>query len=134
MKNQKYTYLLFSFVIATTLLASCAATYKNQVKYIGKEVTDENRSKFVIGKTTIDEVIASVGAPSTDNFNSTGERTITYFFSKYETKQREANALEILNRISYPEEILHQQTKTYTFLFDDKGIFRSFNQFSVNVK
>jgi outer membrane protein assembly factor BamE (lipoprotein component of BamABCDE complex) len=60
--------------IGALLLAGCAAT--------GVQVKPEQLSKFERGKTTYQEVVASLGKPNFTSMTADGARTATYFYAE----------------------------------------------------
>ena len=60
-------------LIMVLLISGCATT--------GKEVTQDQLVDFKKGETTIDDVIAKLGAPTSSTVTATGQRTISYVFA-----------------------------------------------------
>jgi outer membrane protein assembly factor BamE (lipoprotein component of BamABCDE complex) len=52
----------------------------------GVKVTETQLSKFRVGQTTSQQVVAALGQPTTSNVSSTGERTLVYTFFHYQTR------------------------------------------------
>lgn len=61
-------------VAAALTLSACFAT--------GKKVTQEQVSQFHKGKTTYQEVITSLGAPTNSTLHSDGSRSISYSYAQ----------------------------------------------------
>jgi hypothetical protein len=48
---------------------------------VGKELTQDQLVDFKAGETTIDDVVAKLGAPTSSSVTATGQRTISYVFA-----------------------------------------------------
>lgn len=62
-----------SFLLAVLCISGCVTT--------GKEVTEDQLRDFKRGETTIDDVVAELGAPTSTSVTATGQRTISYLFA-----------------------------------------------------
>ena len=64
--------------LATIAMMGCVA--------MGTQVQEKQLSKLEKGKTTMQEVVASLGQPSTNTYNSDGTRTIAYMYMEAQTR------------------------------------------------
>jgi outer membrane protein assembly factor BamE (lipoprotein component of BamABCDE complex) len=55
------------------MVSSCAS--------VGKEVTQDQLVEFKKGETTINEVVAKLGTPTSSSVTASGQRTISYVFA-----------------------------------------------------
>lgn len=63
------------------LIVLCVLTLFGCVT-MGKEITEEQLAGFKKGETTIDQVVANLGSPTSSSVSSaTGQRTISYMFA-----------------------------------------------------
>ncbi|MEO5348460.1 MAG: nuclear transport factor 2 family protein [Magnetococcus sp. YQC-3] len=69
---------IFIFAAMVMLLSACATA--------GKEIKPEELSEFKKGKTTVEQVVAKLGDPTTASISDGGVRTLTYTFSHYQMR------------------------------------------------
>jgi len=65
--------LMFGSVVMLVLLGGCVS--------IGKEVTQDQLAGFKAGETTPDQVIAKLGAPTSNTMSADGRRSMGYVFA-----------------------------------------------------
>lgn len=65
-------------IVAAIYLVGCAAT--------GVEVKEESLADLKKGETTIQEVVAKIGNPTTSTLNMDGSRTIMYVYASSTTR------------------------------------------------
>ena len=53
---------------------------------MGTQIQEKQLSKLEKGKTTMQEVVANLGQPSTNTYNSDGTRTIAYMYMEAQTR------------------------------------------------
>ncbi|MEQ1601529.1 MAG: hypothetical protein ABL885_07155 [Methylophilaceae bacterium] len=64
---------ILNLATVVLLLAGCAT--------VGKEITQDQLTSFKKGETTIEEVVAKLGTPTSSSVTATGQRTISYVFA-----------------------------------------------------
>ena len=65
--------LMFRSVVMLALLSGCVS--------IGKEITQDQLAGFKAGETTPDQVIAKLGAPTSNTSSADGRRSMGYMFA-----------------------------------------------------
>lgn len=78
-----YCKRLFLIIINLLLLFSLSSCFK-EVHNVGYKFSDTDISKIIVGKTSKDFVITTLGSPSTKS--DFGKDTWYYVYSKYESK------------------------------------------------
>jgi hypothetical protein len=101
-------------------LAGCAAT--------GVKVSEEQAQSFQVGRSTYNDVVATLGAPTTTSVNSTGTRMAIYSYSAVQSRPQ--------NFIPYIGPLISgydTQTSAVTFTFDSRGILMNTSTAQSNV-
>ena len=69
---------LFAAVICTVILAGCAAS--------GAKVTEQQLAQMKVGQTTWNDMVATLGQPTSSAFTSQGMRTAIYSYAQVTTR------------------------------------------------
>jgi hypothetical protein len=67
--------LRFPLIVCAMLLAGCAAS-------TGKKISDADIQSFTVGKSTITDVEAKLGPPSTTTTTQDGTQSISYIYAR----------------------------------------------------
>lgn len=107
--NPRRAYLKRSFLMATLVanLHGCAVELHH-----GTQVSQAQAKSFVIGATTFDEVVSSVGAPSWSATRPNGEKMIGYGRS---TSRINPPSLETLAQGAPPTELVSVEMTIFVF-------------------
>jgi hypothetical protein len=104
----------FAILLAFLALSCCSTT--------GVEVSDNQAKQFVIGQSTISEVEAKLGAPTSNTTDSDGTETISYKISH--NHYDPMAYVPILGAFSYGSKSdVHQ----VNFVFAPSGVLQSYN-------
>ena len=95
------------------VLAGCSS--------IGTKVTPDQLSRFVVGQTTMDQVVAILGKPNGRNINSDGTKIITYTYSAYQT-----SATDFIPVVNLFTRTHNYSTSVATFIFDSRNILTKY--------
>ncbi len=95
-------------LLAGALISGCMTT--------GKEVTQEQLVDFKRGETTVDDVIAKFGRPTSSSYTASGQRTLSYFF--VHSQARPASFIPIVGRLAGGSD---SRTSHVFFIFGPDG-------------
>jgi hypothetical protein len=91
------------------LLAGCAAA--------GVKVSEQQAESFKVGTSTYNDVVATLGAPTSTTLNSDGTRVAAYSYSSVRSQPQ--NFIPIVNRFAAGYD---HETSAVTFAFDRAGV------------
>ena len=60
-------------IAALVFLSACAT--------VGREIKTEQLAELKKGETTVEQVVAKLGPPTSTSMNASGQRTLSYFFA-----------------------------------------------------
>jgi outer membrane protein assembly factor BamE (lipoprotein component of BamABCDE complex) len=101
-------------VVARALLVGCSAT--------GAKVTEDQLLQFQKGSTTLDQVVAKLGRPTTTMLMPNGERMIMYTYAQVQV--RPATYIPIVGVFAGGAD---SKSNSATLIFDTAGILKSYS-------
>lgn len=102
--------MVVSFV-ACYVLIGCAAS--------GVQVKEEQLTQFEKGKTTLTEVVSTLGSPSMQTLMPDGSRMIVYSYAQMQT--RPETFIPFIGAFVGGADV---KTNSATLMFDDKGVLQ----------
>lgn len=103
-----------AFILIALALSACAST--------GRQVSQAQLSDFKKGETTIDEVVAKLGTPTTTTLSSDGTRSLSYVFSQ--TQVHAATFIPIVGAFAGGAD---SQVNVTTLVFNSDGKLKEFS-------
>jgi hypothetical protein len=91
------------------LLVGCAAS--------GVKVSEQQADSFKVGTSTYDDVVASLGPPTSTTKNPDGTRIAAYSYASVRSQPQ--NFIPIINRLAAGYD---KETSSVTFAFDQRGV------------
>jgi outer membrane protein assembly factor BamE (lipoprotein component of BamABCDE complex) len=105
----RHSFKLFLLTALVTLTA-CVSTG-------GTQIDESKLQSFQKGKTTYAEVVAALGSPLSDTRSSSGERSVTYSYTRVQGSA--ANFIPVVGAFTQSND---SQSKTWIFNFDKHDI------------
>jgi hypothetical protein len=91
------------------LLVSCAAS--------GVKVSEQQAESFKVGSSTYNDVVATLGAPTSTTLNADGTRIAAYNYATVRAQPQ--NFIPIINRLAPGYD---KETSSVAFTFDRSGV------------